>query len=198
VTKLNDAGNALVYSTYLGGNYTDVARGIAVDSDGRAWVTGATFSSDFPHTHTIIQPGYGGYYDAFVTQINADNTALLFSTFLGDSGLDHGYGIAVDSNKNVYVIGLTYSTNFPTTEGAFDTTKSSASDSDAFVVKINVKIDASYDLAYSTFLGGRFDDQGNANQFSSCLASLSSWGISSARQAKNGRAWSALPEICSR
>ena len=154
VTKLNPTGSALVYSTYLGGNNSEVGYGIAVDSAGNAFVTGNTNSSNFPTTPTAVQPTFGGDVsnggDAFVTQLDAAGSALLYSTYLGGSGLDEGSAIAVDPAGNAYVTGLTQSGNFPTTLGAFQTTP--ASGSSGFVTKLNPA--GSVSLIYSTYLPG--------------------------------------------
>ena len=108
VTKLNAAGTALVYSTYLGGSGDDGGLGIAVDQAGNAYVTGLpTPGSGFPGTAgSLIQSTYGGGTDdAFVTKLNAAGTALVYSTYLGGSGDDDGNGIAVDAAGNAYVTG---------------------------------------------------------------------------------------------
>ncbi|MCH8267392.1 MAG: SBBP repeat-containing protein, partial [Acidobacteria bacterium] len=153
VTKLNAAGTALVYSTYLGGDDRDVGFGIAVDSSGNAYVTGDTRSTNFP-TANALQPGLGGETDPFVTKFNAAGSALVYSTYLGGSDLDSGLAIAVDSSGNAYVAGGTNSTDFPTANpflvakvGSFD----------AFVAKLNAAGSA---LRYSTFLGGTGEDIG--------------------------------------
>src|SRR5262249_44404808 len=86
----------LVYSTFLGGNKPDVANAIAVDGDGNAWVTGYTYSSDFPTLNPLQLQQPGGYYDVFVTKLNAAGSALLFSTYLGGNGVESGTSIAVD------------------------------------------------------------------------------------------------------
>ena len=116
VAKLNPAGNALVYSTYLGGSTTDVGNGIAVDSTGNAYVTGYTDSTNFPIMNAY-QSMFGGGGDAFVAKLNAAGSALLYSTYLGGSGSENGTyrvgGIAVDRTGNAYVTGITFSTNFP-------------------------------------------------------------------------------------
>ena len=114
VAKLNPTGSALVYSTYLGGSGPDEGLGVAVDGAGNTYVTGETASTDFP-TANPIQPDYGGgLYDAFVTKLNPAGSALLYSTYLGGSGIDQGYGIAADAAGNAYVAGETTSWNFPT------------------------------------------------------------------------------------
>jgi len=160
VAKINPAGSALVYSTYLGGSQVEQGHGIAVDSAGNAYVTGYTSSTDFP-TMNPLQPSYGGdYYDAFVAKINPVGSAFVYSTYLGGSQQDNGSGIAVDSAGNAYVTGGTNSTNFPTTPGAFQTICCGA-----FVTKLNPSGSA---LVYSTYLdngGGSsiaVDSAGNA------------------------------------
>jgi len=147
VTKFNAEGTALVYSTYLGGSGYEWGNGIALDSTGNAYVTGATNSTDFP-TVNAIQPTFGGSYDAFVSKINNDGSALVYSTYLGGSGDDEAFGIAVDSAGNAYVTGETSSTDFPTynaIQAAYGGNR------DAFVAKINA---AASGLVYSTYLGG--------------------------------------------
>ena len=95
----------LAYSTYLGGNDDDWGRGIAVDAAGNVYVTGQTYSTDFP-TLNPVQPAFGGgFFDAFVTKLDAAGSTLLYSTYLGGSGGESGYGIAVDPVDNAYVTG---------------------------------------------------------------------------------------------
>jgi len=153
VTKLSAAGSALVYSTYLGGDGGDRGSGIAVDAAGNAYVTGRAGSADFP-TANAYQGAFGGG-DAFVTKLNAAGSGLVYSTYLGGSGDDWGYGIAVDAAGSAYVTGQTNSTNFPTAnayQGAL------GGGEDAFVTKLNAAGSA---LVYSTYLGGGADDWGN-------------------------------------
>jgi len=166
VTKLNANGTALVYSTYLGGNfgvltsYGDSGNAIAVDGAGNAYVTGNTGSADFPTTAGAFQTSYGGPSydgdDAFVTKLNATGTALINSTYLGGSYRDSGNGIAVDGSGNAYVTGQTNSTNFPTTTGAFQTSIVGGTNS-TFVTKLNTTGTA---LVYSTYIGGNNDNNG--------------------------------------
>ena len=157
VTKLNAAGTALVYSTYLGGNSWDEGCGIAVDAAGEAYVTGLTESSSFPTTAGAFQTSYGGgSYDAFVTKLNAAGTALVYSTYLGGNSWDEGCGIAVDAAGEAYVTGYTESTNFPTTAGAFQTNFGGGNE-DAFVAKLNA---AGTAPVYSTYLSGKSSDYG--------------------------------------
>jgi hypothetical protein len=136
VTKLDATGTALVYSTYLGGTAFEESRGIAVDATGNAYVAGSTVSIDFPTTAGAFHTTFGGYYDAFVTKLDATGTALVYSTYLGGASDDYGLGIAVDTAGNAYVTGETNSADFPTTAGAFQTSSgSSYPQFDAFVAK---------------------------------------------------------------
>jgi hypothetical protein len=157
VTKLNAAGSALLYSTYLGGSGEDFDLGIAVDASGNAYVTGFTDFSDFPTTAGAFQTTFGGGTDAFVSKLNATGSTLLYSTYLGGSGIDGPSGIAVDAAGNAYVTGDTQSSNFPTTPGAFQTIYHVGNE-DAFVSKLNATGSA---LVYSTYLGGNSLDEGH-------------------------------------
>jgi len=161
IVKLNAAGSALVYATFLGGSSSDGGFGIAVDGSGAAYVTGYTYPPDFPTPDFPTTPGafdttYNGAHDAFIVKLNAAGSALAYATFLGGSAYDYCYGIAVDGSGAAYVTGYTYSSDFPTTPGAFDTT-CNAGDYDALVVKLNAAGSA---LAYATFLGGSSRDWG--------------------------------------
>jgi hypothetical protein len=159
VTKIDPTGSALIYSTYLGGSAQDFGEGIAVDSGGNAYVTGYTYSSDFPTANALQAFFSGGITDAFVTKINPTGSALVYSTYLGGSGDDLGLGIAVDSAGNAYITGQTCSTDFPTKnplQAAYGGGGVSAC-GDAFVTKIDPTGSA---LVYSTYLGGSTQDFG--------------------------------------
>ena len=148
----------LIYSTYLGGSLDfDDGFGIAVDTSGNAYVTGYTRSADFPTTPGAFQTALNGITNAFVTKLNPAG-ALVYSTCLGGSAFDQGHGIAVDTSGNAYVTGLTGSVDFPTTQGAFQTTFKSGF-IDAFVTKLNPAGSA---LVYSTYLGGLANSNGIA------------------------------------
>jgi hypothetical protein len=138
VTKFNPTGTR-VYSTYLGGNFIDIAWFIAVDTAGNAYVTGETSSTDFP-LKAPYQNTLTGFPNAFVTELNAGGTGLVYSTFLGGNVSDQGFGIAVDSARRTYVAGFTLSTNFPT-KGAFQATPLSGGAGAAFVTKLRSSID---------------------------------------------------------
>jgi hypothetical protein len=118
VTKLNATGSALVYSTFLGGTGGGGSSAIAVDAAGNAYVTGGTSSLDFPTTADAFQPrDNGGPSDAIVARLNATGSALLYSTFLGGTNSEFGSDLALDAAGNLYVTGVTYSADFPTTRG---------------------------------------------------------------------------------
>ncbi|HEX8188149.1 MAG TPA: SBBP repeat-containing protein, partial [Pyrinomonadaceae bacterium] len=157
ITKLNPQGSGLVYSTLLGGSFDDFGRDIAVDAQGNAYVTGYTVcqapTCDFPAVEAFQPRHGGGYQDAFVTKLNAQGTAYVYSTHLGggsqlNAGDDWGDAVAVDAQGSAYVAGYTYSPDFPVTAGAYDRTRNGL---DAFVTKLAPD---GRSLVYSTFLGG--------------------------------------------
>src|SRR5207237_8699023 len=114
LTKIDPTGSALIYSTYLGGSNFDFAFDVAVDTSGSAYLTGYVISSDFPTTSGAFQPGFGGGAgDAYVTKFSPDGQALEYSTYIGGSDYDQGYGIAIDTNNNAVIAGVTASLNFP-------------------------------------------------------------------------------------
>jgi hypothetical protein len=152
VTKLNAAGSALLYSTYLGGLEVEFPADVAVDASGVAYVTGVTRSADFPTTPGAYDTTHNGLFDVFVTAINPSGSGLVFSTFIGGSDFDSVGGLALDVDRNVYVAGGTSSLNYPTTAGAYDRTTDG---SDATVTKLSS--DGST-LIYSTFVGGTGSD----------------------------------------
>ena len=157
IVKLNSAGTARLYSTYLGGNGDDWVRGISLDSVGNAYVTGYTTSSNFP-TVNPYQPSYGGGYDAFVAKLSSSGSSLLYSSYVGGTGDDFARGIAADNNGNAYVVGYTSSSsNFPiqnALQGAYG-----GGPYDAFVAKFDTTQSGAASLVYSTLLGGSGDDE---------------------------------------
>src|SRR4029077_16244938 len=155
VAKINASGSALVYSTYLGGGGVDYGYGIAVDSAGSAYVTGYTESINFP-TMNPLQGGNGGLGDAFVSKLNPTGSALVYSTYLGGSGSDGGFGIAVDNSGSAYVAGSTASADFPTMNSL---QPANAGGGDGFASKLNPAGSA---LVYSAYLGGSGRDYGSS------------------------------------
>jgi hypothetical protein len=150
IAKLNPNGSGLVYSTYLGGSGFEIASGIAVDSLNHVHIAGWTGSVDFPIANAIQPTFGGGGNDGFVTKLNSQGTGLIYSSYLGGSESDLALDIAVDSSANTYVVGRTFSTDFPTAN-AIQSTSSSGS-THAFVTKLNAQ---GSDFVYSTYLGGR-------------------------------------------
>jgi hypothetical protein len=156
ITAVSSAGTSLVYSTVLGGSNTNLATGIALDGSNNAYVVGITDSSDFPTTAGVVQAQYGGSEDGFVTEVKADGSAWVYSTYLGGSGTDDALGIAVDAAGEAYVTGNTGSTNFPTANPA-QNALGGASATNVFVTKLNAGATA---LLFSTYYGGNLDDAG--------------------------------------
>jgi len=165
ITKLDATGSTAVYSTYLGGATEDHGAAIAVDSSGSAYVTGYTNSNNFPTMNPLqanLAVGACGStpcFDAFAAKLNLTGSALIYSTYLGGSGGDYGYGIAVDQAGSVYLTGLTTSSDFPVTTGALQTAGGDTGYS-SFVTKLDPSGSAA---VFSTFLGG--------------TANVSGWGI---------------------
>jgi hypothetical protein len=159
VAKVNAAGTSLLYAGFIGGSGLDSGLGIAVDAFGNAYVTGFTLSTEatFPVTGGPDLTFNGGLNDAFVAKVSAAGTSLVYSGFIGGSGLDAGRGIAVDASANAYVTGVTQSTEatFPETGGP-DLT--SNGETDAFVAKVNP---AGNSLVYAGFIGGSGPDSGH-------------------------------------
>jgi hypothetical protein len=156
VTKVSSTGSSLVYSTYLGGSNPNLATGIALDSSNNAYVAGITDSSDFPTTTNVVQPTFGGVEDGFVTEVKADGSAWVYSTYVGGSGTDDALAIAVDAAGEAYVTGSTNSTNFPTANAAQNALGGSSA-TNVFVTKLNAGATA---RVFSTYYGGTLDDVG--------------------------------------
>lgn len=149
--KLSPAGDALVYSTYLGGSGSDNAVRVTVDVTGTAYITGYTASTNFP-TLNAQQETWGGDFDAFLTRLSADGSMLIFSTYLGAEDTDSGTGIALDSVGNIYVAGYTRSFSFPVVNAVQDRNHG---DRDAFIVKFDPNANI---IVYSTYVGGTSAD----------------------------------------
>lgn len=155
VTKFNSTGSGLLFSTYLGGSFSDSATGIAVDAAGNIYVAGETISQNFPTVNAIKPTRTESEFcnDGFITKINPAAPSLVFSTYLGGTDCDDIFAVALDSTANVYVTGQTKSTDFPLAN-AFQSTI--GDNGDAFVTKLTT----SGSLAYSTYLGGNQADSG--------------------------------------
>jgi hypothetical protein len=151
IAQITPDGSQLVYSTYLGGDRDDWGNGIAVDSKGETVVTGYTYSIDFP-TVAALQPLSPGLPDVFITKLNAEGSALVFSTYLGGSDRDLGGGVALDEVGNVYVTGMTRSSDFPVVDAVQAKYGGSY---DVFVAKLSAEGSA---LLFSTYLGGNDEE----------------------------------------
>ncbi len=149
ITKLNASGNGLSYSTYLGGDWGESGSRIAVDRQGNACITGPTYSSDFPLKNPIQTTHAYLDRDAFITKLNSTGTALIFSTYLGCSTLDDGFGIATDAAGNTYVSGDTYGPGFPNQDPVQP--GFGGGGADAFVAKLS---NSGQVLQFSSYLGG--------------------------------------------
>jgi len=175
VAKLNAAGSNIVYSGFLGEYENVVGYAIAVDLNGNAYVTGQTGPNGTP-TVTITPPATGppnfpivngaqtafggGTTDAFLSQISATGSSILYSTYLGGENEDTGYGVAVNNSGDAYLAGLSYSTAFPVTGTALQATNAGAGD--AFAAEVNTNAIGAASLVYSTLMGGSGLDRANA------------------------------------
>ncbi|HEQ78895.1 MAG TPA: hypothetical protein ENN76_01360, partial [Euryarchaeota archaeon] len=146
----------LVYSSFLGGSSEEVSRGVAVDPDGFAYITGYTYSANFPVTTEGFQNSHLGGAEAFVAKLSKDGKRLIYSTFIGGDGTSVGNAIAVDEFGHAYIVGNTNSADFPTTQGSFSPDHNGLLD--AFVLKLSP--DGAF-LIYSTFIGGSNMDLGH-------------------------------------
>jgi hypothetical protein len=155
VTRLNPAGTALEYSTFLGGANAEDSNGIVVDNQRNAYVTGSTQSPGFPTTANVFDASHNGSLDVFVTKLDTLGRTLVYSTFLGGTDSDDGRAIAVDGQGSAFVTGATRSPGFPTTVGAVDTGHNGGDD--AFVTKLTP---GGSGLAYSTFVGSSLNESG--------------------------------------
>lgn len=171
ITRLSADGGALSYSSYLGGSGNDLPAGVAVDSNGNAYIAGRTFSTNFPNTNGFQTAFAGRLFDGFLTKINAAGSAVAYSTYLGGNTYDFATAVALDAGNNAYVTGFTFSSGFPTktalqgtlAAGSCTSPGSSSSNcADAFVAKVDTTASGAASLVYSTFLGGGKNDYGNA------------------------------------
>jgi hypothetical protein len=158
VFKLNPTGNKLLYSTYMGGNDYEHGMSIALDSSNNAYITGYTWSFNYPTTIGAYNVSLSAWEDVIVFKLNPTGTNVIYSAKVGGSEIDYGHGIAVDNSGNAYVTGSTESTDFPITTGAFNETNNDSS-VDTFVFKLNA---TGSDLIYSTYIGGTSEDTGQS------------------------------------
>jgi hypothetical protein len=153
VTEFNPSGSGLIFSTYLGGTGIDIPAQILLDPTDDIYLVGNTTSNNFPITAGVLQPLYGGDQDAFLTKMKSDGTALLYSTYIGGTGIDYGTAVALDVSGDAYVTGSTQSIDFPTLNPI---QLGNAGLYDSFVTEVSPK----GTLLYSTYLGGSLSDYG--------------------------------------
>jgi hypothetical protein len=172
VTAVLPQTGQLVYSTFLGGEWTEVARSIAADSTG-IYVTGSTGSPDMPVTASAFQPVYGGGpEDGFVVKLNPQGTAILYASFVGGSGEDVSHDLALDPVGNLYLTGYTNSSDLPVANAI---QAAHAGGRDAFVVKLR---SGALALDYLTYFGGSQDDAGFAVAANATTAYVSGYTTS--------------------
>ena len=153
ITKLNDKGSEIVWSTFLGGRSTDDAHKIMLDIKGNIVISGVTSSEEFPITKNAVQLTPGSIQEVFVTKINPSGSDLIFSTYLGGSAYECSEGLATDAEENVYICGTTYSRDFPTTTDSYQST--CQDEINGYITKINP---SGTKLIYSSYLGGSGED----------------------------------------
>jgi len=155
ITKLGSSGSALIYSTLLGGSDYDHAESIALDPDRKAYITGYTNSSDYPTLNAYQASFAEGTYDSIISVLSSSGSSLIYSTYLGGSGDDQGYGIAVDDDGDIYCSGRTDSVDFPTNQLGRQK-QYGGGQYDAFFTKLS---GGGTTLKYSTYLGGSDTDE---------------------------------------
>jgi hypothetical protein len=148
VTKLNPAGNALIYSTYLGGGGVDAGNAITLDTNNSPVIVGDTTSTNLPASAGAVQSRSAGGQDAFVAKLTPKGAALMFMTYLGGSATDHGAAVVLDASGSVFVAGSTFSTNFHVANAS---QPQSGGGEDAFVAKFSP---SGSSLLFSTYFGG--------------------------------------------
>ncbi|MEO8368357.1 MAG: SBBP repeat-containing protein, partial [Candidatus Solibacter sp.] len=155
IAKIDPTFKTYVYSGYIGGENADIIYRMALDASNNLWVTGATLSARFPTSRSGAQRTPGGGIDGFVSQFDASG-ALLYSSYIGGTGNDYGFGVAIDPDGNVYLAGSTTSTDFPVTAGVLQ--PGNAGGVDAWAAKLA----PSGTVTWSTYLGGSGDDEATA------------------------------------
>ncbi|MCX8021545.1 MAG: SBBP repeat-containing protein [Syntrophorhabdaceae bacterium] len=165
VAKLDPSLSTLLASAIFGGSSYDYGRSLAIDASGYVYMTGRTNSTDFPSVSNTLAGGD----DAFVVRLKGDLSGIVNARYIGGSGYDAGYGIAIDASGNIFVAGQTKSSNFPTTQGAYSRTIKDTMFGDIFITKYAKDLSS---IVASTYLGGSAGDYlaGTAGDFSSVMA----------------------------
>ncbi|MBD3350036.1 MAG: hypothetical protein GF364_00940 [Candidatus Lokiarchaeota archaeon] len=161
ICKLSPDGSHILMSTLLGGLGSDKGYSICIDSAENIYVVGETNSTDFPIISGAYNNTYSGDGDIFVSKINPDGSTILYSTFFGGSAKDYGKRITIDEDGSVYIIGATFSDNFPLSTNAFDKEFGRQGETEAFLSKLNLDGNMASDLVYSSFIGGYYDEYCN-------------------------------------
>ena len=138
IFKLNLDGSDSLFSTYAGGGDGDFSDSITIDSENNTYITGATYSSDFPTTSGCYDDSHNGDRDVFVFKLKSDGSDSLYSTFVGGNSVDRGWGISLDSENNACITGYTWSLDFPTTKDCFNSSHNG--ESDVFVCKLSFNL----------------------------------------------------------
>ena len=146
----------LLASTFMGDGGNDWGNAISVDESGNVFITGYTWSDNFPSTEGSYEGTFNGIKDAYVSKLTSDLSTLLVSTFIGGSSWDSGLSIAIESSGDVIISGATGSSNFPIAGASYDNTYNGGSN-DVFVCKLDNDLSS---ILASTFIGGGDDDYG--------------------------------------
>jgi predicted secreted protein len=155
VTKFNNTGSALIFSTFIGGSSDEYLLNLKVDSIGIIYLVGYTNSSNYPVTTNAYDNSWNGGADMIFGKLNSTGSSLSYSSFMGTAGNEYANSIAFDNSGNIYLSGYTNSSNYPTTLGCFDRSYSGGTN-DAIFTKLN---NTGNQILYSTFLGGSYNDQ---------------------------------------
>ncbi len=173
VMKLSNDGQEIIYSTFIGGGDGEYVTGIVVDEEGNAYIVGVTASHNFPTTVGVYDRTYnGGESDCFVAKLSPTGSELLFSTYIGGSEGDFPHGIALGHNGQCYVVGRTYSEDFPVdTPNEQESCYTLGGDYDGFVFKL---VDNGSSLEHSMYLEGMIYDVGIDNEYNIVLVGATS------------------------
>ncbi len=153
ISKFSPDLQTLLISTFVGGSNSDYSRYLAFDSNSNIYITGNTWSNDFPMAGTPYDNSLSGNYDVFVAKFNSDLSSLLASTYIGGTNVEKAYSIAIDGTDSIFITGFVYGIGYPTTSGAYNETFNG--NIDVFVSKLNSDLSI---LSASTLIGGSESD----------------------------------------
>ena len=160
VTKLSNSGSVITYTTYIGGDGTDTTAGLGVDSGFDAFVAGTTTSTDFPNVNGLTYSSISAGKHAFVAELDSTGSAPIYSTYLAGSATENASGLALNAQGKAFVTGVTTSSDYPTTLGAYQTV--SRATNQFFLSEIDTSLPGASSLAYSTYFGGGYPSNGQA------------------------------------